>query len=58
MLERIDTHMHAHKHTYTKDHFLKSLKEEVTGKTWYVLIILKRILNKHGGKVGDWTSLA
>jgi len=54
----LDTHMHAHKHTYTKDHFLKSLKEEVTGKTWYVLIILKRILNKYGGKVGDWTSLA
>lgn len=24
----------AHKHTYTKD-FLKSLKGEVTGKTWY-----------------------
>ena len=29
------THMQAHKHTYTKDHFLKSLKGEVTGKTWY-----------------------
>jgi len=51
--------MQAHKHTYTKDNFLKSLKGKVTGESRFRHFdLINKDLKQIWWEVWGWSSLA